>query len=132
MNNSLTGSFQSLAESHYRKSAVAAMGSVPSSEEAVSGWLRRIAPSSGDFALIFLKGFPEDDGGMTVFAPTPALEAFFEANKESSTFRRGIESSMYDEIFQPAQRLVFAGEERRVLFAPAHDGETGDVTGTAV
>ena len=132
MNNALTGSFQSIAENHYRKSAVAAMGSVPSNDDAVSGWLRRIAPSSGDFALIFLKGFPEDEEGMKVFAGAPELEAFFEMHRESDAFRKGIESSMYDEIFQPAERLQFAGEERRILFAPAHDGETGDVTGTAV
>ncbi len=132
MNNALTGSFQSLAESHYRKSAVAAMGSVPSKDEAISGWIRRMASPGADFDLIFLKGFPEDEGGVTVFANVPGLEEFFELQQESQVFRRGIESAMYDEIFQPARRYLVGDTERRILFVPAHDSETGDVTGAAI
>ncbi|NLM71804.1 MAG: iron ABC transporter permease, partial [Synergistaceae bacterium] len=42
------------------------------------------------------------------------------------------ESSMYDEVYQPSDRLTVGGEVRRVLFAPAYDGETGDIIGTAI
>lgn len=132
MYNALAGSFGAIAENHYKKAAEAAMGSVPSKDEAIGGWIRRISGPSREFDLLFLKGFPEDEGGMKVFAPTPGLGDFFAHHGKDPDFARGIESAMYDEIYQPEQRFLFGGEERRVLFAPAHDGETGDVTGTAV
>ncbi len=132
MYNALAGSFGAIAENHYKKAAEVAMGSVPSKDEAIDGWIRRISGPSREFDLLFLRGFPEDQGGMKVFAPTPALGEFFARHGKDRDFARGIESAMYDEIYQPTQRFLLGGEERRVLFAPAHDGETGDVTGTAV
>jgi len=132
MYNALAGSFGAIAENHYKKAAEVAMGSVPAKDEAIGGWIRRISGPSREFDLLFLKGFPEDKGGVKVFAPTPALGDFLALNGKDPDFARGIESAMYDEIYQPARRFLLGDEERRVLFAPAHDGETGEVTGTAV
>ena len=132
MYNALADSFGAIAENHYKKAAEVAMGSVPAKDEAIGGWIRRISGPSREFDLLFLKGFPEDKGGVKVFAPTPALGDFLALNGKDPDFARGIESAMYDEIYQPARRFLLGDEERRVLFAPAHDGETGEVTGTAV
>jgi hypothetical protein len=98
MYNALAGSFGAIADNHYKKAAEAAMGSVPSKDEAIGGWIRRISGPSREFDLLFLKGFPEDEGGMKVFAPTPGLGDFFAHHGKDPDFARGIESAMYDEI----------------------------------
>lgn len=108
------------------------MGSAPSGDEAIAGWLKRISSHNDEFDLLFLRGFPEDEGGMKVFSASPELEELLKGYKNSGSFRKGLESSMYDEVYQPADRLVVRGEVRRVLFAPAYDGETGDIIGTAI
>ncbi len=132
INSSLTDSFQSLADGRQRKTAVAAMGSAPSGDDAIEAWLKRISSQNDEFDLIFLRGFPEDEGGMRAFAGTPELEELLGSYEGTRSFAKGLESSMYDEVYQPSDRLTVRGETRRVLFAPAHDGETGDIVGTAL
>ena len=88
MYNALAGSFGAIAENHYKKAAEAAMGSVPSKDEAIGGWIRRISGPSREFDLLFLKGFPEDEGGMKVFAPTPGLGDFFAHHGKDPDFAR--------------------------------------------
>ena len=115
INSSLTDSFQSLADGRQRKTAVAAMGSAPSGDDAIEAWLKRISSQNDEFDLIFLRGFPEDEGGMRAFAGTPELEELLGSYEGTRSFAKGLESSMYDEVFQPSDRLTVRGETRRVL-----------------
>ncbi|NLM70344.1 MAG: hypothetical protein GX181_00090, partial [Synergistaceae bacterium] len=71
---------------------MAAMGSAPSGDEAIAGWLKRISSQNDEFDLIFLKGFPEDEGGMRVFADRPELEELLKGYEGTKSFAKGLES----------------------------------------
>ncbi len=127
--SNLSSAFVDLSERQARSTTAAIVSNAPADPADMAAWPKQ--HSDADTQLALYDGFP-GYGDAPLYTGTDAIAAYLTDPANKATVNRGVESAMYEEVFQAPGRVTLDGRAHIVFFHPVYDEETREVRGVGV
>lgn len=128
--SNLRSSFLKLSDDRARASTAAILSSAPLDAEAMTDWAQR--HSNRECHIFLYSGLPGVDEITAPHSGSEALEKYLANPVNARYVSRGVESAIYEEIYQVPGQATIGGGKRLVFFHPIVNHETYEVVGVGI